>query len=294
MRLMPNPKPHSSPQRAAAAAPPTPSADELPPGTLRLVLDPNHPAGLVRAEWPSQQPDARITTFSPHGAQEANSLRALAIGFLCVQACRDGHQDPLNACGSLTATDSRGSWEIKTELAAPHWLNSLAVGFEGRGADKPNPIRQLLGALPGLLDESATPLAWEASRKTKTFRCREPVPAVHSHQVSGPNLLFRLAGKSDDLPPGTDWLDLARRMEQAKQDEWTLLLTPPEVEADKRLGLFQSYLQNVARECSKLVTRGGVAASPEQALRLARVYVELDTEPPPACPTRYGARNGPP
>lgn len=264
--------------------------------TLRVVLAPDSKAGVSRFEWQGFGPKAATVPYVPDSKQDLASLRALAIAFLCLTHCRQFDRKDRSESVALTAPEALiaradyGGWRISSQRDRENWLRALGSGFERRhpqGARGRSPIGVLCQKLPGLLNEQDW--EWSASRGkaggVANFWCRDA--AEHevgaSAERAGPRLVFRLDGEESDLPPDTDWLALARRMEEAKADEWTSLLTPPEVKADERLRSFQGYLREVAKECSQLVRRGGVAsdaASRQQALRLAKVYVELSTETP--------------
>lgn len=250
----------------ARASVPGSASDQIAPKTLRLVLDPDHPAGVLRFVWWDLA--GRLFPYEPGRKQDLDSIRAFAIALLCTAHCRQNGPAQLISLGTLAAKELRGGWELKALKKGNTWLTTLGNAFENRNkqANRKNkgnrpasPIGDLCKALPGLLNEQVR--EWTAARAKQTglpsFWCRHPSLVTVGYQAgdAGPNLLFRLAGMDSDLPLGSDWLALARQLEN-NQRHWGKLLTSGSgVEEEPETTLGPEAERVAARRCRADISR---------------------------------------
>ncbi|NJM54871.1 MAG: hypothetical protein HC841_02095, partial [Verrucomicrobiae bacterium] len=252
--------------------------------TLRCVLNGDHPSGIERIDWRGPGADAKEIAYLLDRRQPIDSLRALVIGMLCLAHCRNKRGDELSELGTVTVTKKQGGWEIRKiepQKRGSNWLQTLANGYEPRPA---SPIRKLLKALPGLLNEQTR--QWIATRADDSglprFWCQDYAPS-DSSDYGGPNLLFRqvIDGKETaDLPDTTDWLALAREIEKGKP-AWKPLLQPPRRPELNPVPL-KRYFEHLVSECRHLplIAIDEKATNPEECakLDLSNIYVELGTQ----------------
>lgn len=221
------------------------SAD-LPPHSVRLVVDPDAKATLTEVQWRwGAGPDEHVT-WQPAVAQEADSLRALVLAMLAAQLWHDIPAE-LESLGTMSVGMKRGWWELRPTWADDTFLKTLANACESASSgkepapvstaknskDERAPLEKLLDALPDFGSW------WEASRgKGKPvracFRTKNPNAAGASAR---PALLFRRHKDPGDLDDPSALLALARELEEHAGGKWVPLFTKPRITREERCEL---------------------------------------------------------
>ena len=276
------------------------TANNLPPNSVRLVLDPTAKGGVVHFE--SRSPDGNVRTTklldilpksepgaaevaARHDSQDCPSIRALVLAMLTVRIW-EANPARLLALGTLTAV-TRGGWETfsPSKPSGDSFFKTLVNGFDGKASiPGGNPIAGLLAKLPEFSEW------WKAPRS----RTKAVGPSFHVKQklekdvnvgyaTSRPNFLFKRSGSQEDIEEVDALLALAEFIEECgKCGKWSDKVFRPSTAAPLPLPEplappVRAYLAAVASACD-VVWFPGLKDQGER--HLFDIYADLHTREP--------------
>ena len=277
-----------------------PTTGDLPPNSVRLVLDPAANGAIVSLYWrdpegkvhadPFKKEDAASnkagkTEHKRTGSQDHPSIRALALGFLVVKLYELIPAELL-ALQTLTVGKKRG-WPLVLTAASSgdSFLRTLANAVDGKNQTT-DPNGNLLGKQLRKLPGFAPPQNWNATRgkgekSSPSIATKQRIPNVGAQVTGRPGFFFRRLGDEADLEDADALLELARSIEETGNWEVQLFHLPVPPPPPPFPPAVKRYLEHVIQQSSILdLTDFGAEAVKGASGRvsLAKVFVDLDTD----------------